>query len=169
MAFALRCPECRKAFKWEPLKDWPDQCPLCDAVIEKLPDDNVISVPAFLSAKTRANDKVYRDIENAAAGRAEQAGDPSLKITNMRDNTQVGEISAMPVVNEVTKTMDAINARGGQVGWQGSNGVEYSGAVQTGAFPNMGAKVRSLIQRENGMVSDRPAIETQQPGYRIRG
>ena len=100
---------------------------------------------------------------------ANMADDPSLKITNMRDNTQVGEISAMPVVNEVTKTMDAINARGGQVGWQGQNGVEFSGAVQTGAFPNMGAKVRSLIQRENGMVSDRPALETQQPGYRIRG
>lgn len=169
MAFALRCSECRKAFKWEPLKAHPRYCPLCQADLGEEKPDNVICLPAFISPKTRANDQVYRSIEQSAEKRAELADDPSLKITNMRDNVHEGEISAMPVVNEVTKAMDAINARGGQVGWQGQNGAEFSSAVQSGPYPNQGAKMRSMIQRENGMVSDRPALETQQPGYRVRG
>ena len=132
-------------------------------------DDNVVCLPAFISAKTKANDKVYREIETSAAGRAEMADDPSLKITNMKDNTHEGEIAHVPIVNDVTKAMDAINARGGQVGWQGQNGAEFSGAVQTGPYPNRGARVRSMLHAQNGAVSDRPALETQQPGYRTRG
>ena len=178
MAFALRCPECRKCFKWEVSKPDPRYCPLCSADLGEPPDDDVISIPAFLSAKTKANDKVYRDIETSSIVRMEKAAEAAgvpvsemsdLKITNMRDNGREGDIAAVPVVNDVTRQMDALNQRGGQFGWQGSNAAEYSGAVQTGPYPNVGAKLRSSIQRANGMVSDRPALETQQPGYRIRG
>ena len=177
MSFALRCPDCRKAFKWDVSKPTPRYCPLCNADMGQEPDDNVVSIPAFLSAKTRAADQVYRDHERASEVRAEKAAEAAgvpvsemsaLKITNMRDAKHQGDLAAIPVVNEVTKQMDAINARGGHFGWQGG-GAEYSPAVQSGPFPNVGAKMRSAIQRANGNVSDRPALETQQPGYRIRG
>ena len=178
MAFALRCPDCRKAFKWEPSKPTPRYCPLCSADMGEEKDDNVVCLPAFLSAKTKANDQVYRDTEAASINRmekvAELTGTPvselsDMKITNLRDGRHEGEMSAIPVVNEVTQAMDAINARGGNVGWQGANGAEFSGAVQSGPFPNQGAKVRSMIHQMNGAVSDRPGLETTQPGYRIRG
>lgn len=178
MSFALRCPDCRKAFKWEPTKATPRFCPLCDADMGEEKDDSVISIPAFLSARTKATDKVYRDTESASQVRAEKAAEmagvsvsdmAALKITDMRDNAHEGEISAVPVVNDVTRQMDLIQARGGQAGFAGSAGSEYSSAVQTGPFPNMGAKMRSAIHAANGSVSERPALETQQPGYRYRG
>jgi hypothetical protein len=55
------------------------------------------------------------------------------------------------------------------------NGAEYSTQVQSGPHPNIGAtmitKARDFHGKlSHGMaVSDRPALETQQPGYRRRG
>ena len=178
MAFGLRCPDCRKSFRYDPLAGHPRFCPLCKADMGEDKDDDVISIPAFLSAKTRSKDQVYRDIETSSQSRAEKAAEMAgvpvsemsdMKITNLRSTKHEGEVAIAPVVNDVTRQMDMINARGGNVGWQGSNAVEYSAAVQTGPHPNMGAKMRSALQRANGMVSDRPGLETQQPGYRIRG
>lgn len=178
MAFALRCPDCRKTFRHDPHDKFPRYCPLCNADMGEEKDDDVIYMPAFLSAGTKATDKVYRDHESASIVRAEKAAElagvpvsemSDLKITNIKGGTHEGDIAAVPVVNEVTRHMDMVNARGGQLGWQGSNGAEYSTAVQTGPFPNMGAKMRSAIHAKNGAVSDRPALETQQPGYRYRG
>lgn len=178
MAFALRCPDCRQAFKWEPTKPDPRHCPLCQADLGEPPADNVIAIPAFLSAKTKAGDAIYRQAEAASQVRAEKAAElagcdvsemASLKITDMRSTTHQGDVAAVPVVNEVTRQMDAVNAMGGAMGWQGSTGSEYSGAVQSGPFPNVGARMRSAIHQANGAISNRDALETQQPGYRIRG
>lgn len=179
MAFGLKCPECRKSFRYDPMGGHPRFCPLCKADIGgEEQDDNVICIPAFLSAATKATDKVYRDSEKASEYRAEKAAETlgvpvsemsDLKITDFRPTIHEGAVAAAPVVNEVTRQMDAINARGGAVGWQGSTGAEYSGAVQTGPYPNAGAKMRSLIHQQNGAISERPALETQAPGYRIRG
>lgn len=178
MAFALRCPDCRQSFKWEPTKPDPRYCPLCQADLGEPPADNVIAIPAFLSAKTKQGDANYRQAESASIVRAEKAAKmagcdvadmSALKITDMRSTKRAGEVAAVPVVNDVTRHMDMVNARGGTMGWGGSNGAEYSGAVQTGPFPNMGAKVRSAIHAANGAVSQRDAIETTAPGYRIRG
>jgi len=178
MAFGLRCPDCRKSFRYDPLAGHPRFCPLCAADMGEEKSDDVISIPAFLSAQTRSKDQVYRDIESSSQVRAEKAAElagvpvsemSDLKVTNLRSTKHEGEQAFVPVVNDVTRQMDMLNARGGSVGWQGSNGIQYSSDVQTGPHPNMGAKMRSALQRANGMVSDRPAIETQQPGYRIRG
>lgn len=167
MAFALRCPECRKSFKWEPLKEHPRYCPLCDADMGEMPDDNVISLPAFLSPKTKAADAVYRQAEAASVVRAEKAAElagcdvsemSSLKITNMKDHKHQGEVAAVPVVNAVTQQMDAINARGGNFGF-GSNGSEFAAGIATGAVtvdgvttqgvvPRAGAKTLGAIQRQ---------------------
>ena len=180
MAFALRCPDGRKAFKWNPLEAYPDECPLCGAVMasDKSDDDNVIVMPAFLSAKTKSVDKVGRDLMDSSIVRAEKAAEMAgvsvsemsdMKVTDLKSTKHEGSVAMPQVVNEVTQHMDMINARGGAVGWQGANAVEYSGAVQTGPHPNVGAKMRTMIHQQNGMVSDRPALETTQPGYRIRG
>jgi len=180
MAFALRCPDCRRSFRWDASKPFPRHCQFddCRADMGEEKDDSVICLPAFLTAKGKSVDKVYRDHEAASIVRAEKAAElagvpvsemSDLKITDIRGGTYEGETAIKPVVNEVTQHMDMVNARGGQLGWQGSNAVEYSAAVQTGPFPNMGAKVRSAIHAANGSVSDRPALETQQPGYRYRG
>jgi endogenous inhibitor of DNA gyrase (YacG/DUF329 family) len=167
MAFALRCPECRKAFKWEVSKPDPRYCPLCSADLGEPPDDSVISIPAFLSAKTKANDKVYRDIEASSVVRMEKAAEAAgvpvsemsdLKITNMRDNGREGDIAAVPVVNDVTRQMDALNAKGGQMGFGSQSGPEFAAGIATGAVtvngvtthgihPRAGAKALAAIQR----------------------
>jgi hypothetical protein len=191
MGFRLKCSECRGKFPWE--GEWPSHCPLC-GVDMSLPDDNVISMPALRSAVTGMHDKVYRDMEKGSEHRmylaAEMAGVPAsemshLKITNMRDNVQTGEVYAMPVSNDVTKHMDAMQARGWPTGWQ-NTGANLSGEIMTGAVnvngqlvsgvvPSAGAKTRTAIQRIHGQMSggtlvcDRPALETQAPGYVRRG
>ena len=170
MAFALRCPDCRKAFKWEPLAPEPRYCPLCNADLGEPIPDNVIAMPAFLSAKTKAGDAIYRQAETASEHRVQAAAalagcDPSemsaLKITDMRSTKHAGDIAAMPVVNEVTKQMDAVNARGGNFGF-GANGAEFAAGTATGAVtvngvttqgiePRAGAKTLGVIQRSLGM------------------
>lgn len=176
MAFALRCPDCRKSFRQNPSEPWPSACPLCGAFMGEEKDDAVVCLPAFLSAKSKANDQVYRDIESSSEKRmhmaAEMAGVSAsemtdLKITDLRPTVTPGAIAAPPVSNAVTQHMEMINARGGQFGWQGANASEYSSAVQTGPSPNAGAKMRSFIQQQNGMP-ETPALETLQPGYRRR-
>lgn len=170
MAFALKCPECRKAFKWEPSKPEPRFCPLCKADLGEPPADNVIAIPAFLSAKTKAGDAIYRQAEAASEVRAQKAAElagcdvsemSSLKITDMRSTKHAGDIAAVPVVNDVTKQMDAINARGGNFGF-GANGSEFAAGTATGAVtvngvtthgvvPRAGAKTLGAIQRSYGM------------------
>lgn len=178
MAFALRCPDCRDKFPWEPLNAYPRYCPLCSADLGEEKDDNVICLPAFLSAGTKANDKVGRELMDSSQVRVERAAEmagcdvsdmASLKVTDLRPTVHEGAIAAAPIQNPVTQQMDFIRAQGGQAGFAGSTAVEYSSAVQSGPHPNVGAKMRSMIHRANGAVSDRPALETQQPGYRIRG
>ena len=166
MAFGLKCPDCRKTFRYNPTEGHPRFCPLCNADMGEEKDDDVISIPAFLSAKTRAADQVYREHERASEVRAERAAEAAgvpvsemsaLKITNMRDTKHQGDIAAVPVVNEVTKQMEAVNARGGQFGFA-QNGSEFAAGTATGAVtvnghttqgivPRAGAKTLGAIQR----------------------
>lgn len=168
MAFGLKCPDCRKSFRYDPLDGHPRYCPLCNADMGEMPDDNVISLPAFLSPRTKAADDVYRQAESASIVRSEKAAElagcdvsemSSLKITDMRSTKHAGDIAAVPVVNDVTRQMEAVNARGGQFGWGGSNGAEFSAGIATGAInvdgkvtqgivPRAGAKTLGAIQRQ---------------------
>ena len=75
MAFGLKCPECRKTFRYNPTDGHPRYCPLCNADMGEEKDDDVISIPAFLSPRTRAADQVYRDHERASEVRAEKAAE----------------------------------------------------------------------------------------------
>ena len=156
MAYALRCPDCRKAFKWEPSEPDPRHCPLCQADMGEPPDDNVICLPAFISAGTKANDKVYRDIEASSVVRMEKAAEAagldvsdmsSMKITDLRPTIHEGAIAAPPVVNAVTQQMDMLAAKGGNVGWQGSNGAEFSAGISTGAVTVNGVTTQGVSPR----------------------
>ena len=73
MAVLLKCPICREKFKYDVTDGWPDNCQVCGADINNRVPDNVVVVPAFLSQKSKNNDKVARDIMDGSMQRAEMA------------------------------------------------------------------------------------------------
>ncbi len=149
----------------------PERCPLpgCDYVAKpKDSDVIVISAPFIGSAKTKATDACYRELETSSAARAEaaahMAGVPvsemsHLKVTNIRD-TKEGEVAAMPVVNDVTRQMDLIKARGGQAGFTGAGhpvdtgtadgSITVNGQTIRGIQPRAGIRAMSQIQARLG-------------------
>ena len=179
----LRCPECREAFPWDAKRPWPVHCPLCRYDISLPPGDEITMPFISTSGKTKAADKVYRDMEAGSQVRAEAAADMTgqpvsefsdLKITNLRDNMKQGEMAIAPVNNIVSQQMEAMKSRGMPVGF-GANGAGFSGEVRSGPFANAGAKmidvVRSQHAKSTGSVgmSSMPAVETLQPNYKPRG
>lgn len=195
----LRCPDCRETFAWNTKKAWPKFCPECGSDINNDRPDYDIPKP-FISRSHKGStfsDQVYSEMERASEARAEMAGEMAgtsasdmsgLKITNIKSNTREGEAHYIPVNNVVSQAMQAAPQ---MTGFQGSNGVEYGSAVQTGPHPNAGAHMRTFMQAhhrdmvaahcvgrdEKGLpampnlnvTSDLPARETLQPGYRRRG
>src|SRR5215469_7270667 len=171
--FQIRCPGCRKAFPWDPAVALPERCPLpdCDYVAPKRENPDgviVIAAPFIGSAKTKATDSCYRQLEESSARRAEMAAEMAgvpvsemshLKVTNIRD-TKEGEIAAMPVVNDVTRQMDRIKAMGGQAGWAGAGqpidtgtadgSITVNGQVIRGIQPRAGIRAMDQIQARLG-------------------
>ena len=178
MGFLLRCPDCRGKFPWTKEARFPRFCPLCKSDMGEERDDDDVVMPAFLSPTTKRTDQVYRDTEKGSEVRAQAAAElagtsvsdmSNLKITDMNDRRD-SPVAYKEVVNPVTQFM----AQTGIGGFRGPDGLGYSGAVQAGPSPNAGAKMRTALQEAHsrlsgGAVSDRPALETQQPGYRRRG
>jgi hypothetical protein len=184
MAFRLRCQTCREAFPFDPkTEDWPDKCPLCGTHVgfnDRADDD--VCMPSIRTARAAATDKVYRDIEAGSEERAKAAAEmtgasveemSSLKISNLNSTLRAGDIAAPPVTpqnNQVLAFMEQTKVGGFQ-----GNGAEWGSAVQTGPEPNAGARMRTALQSHHtnvsggAAVSDRPALETMQPGYRRRG
>jgi len=178
MALTIRCPDCRKTFPWdfEVAGGWPEQCPnrTCKSRIGGDRDDDDIVMPFIsTSGKTKATDKVYRDIEHGSEVRAQAAAEmtgataaemSALKITDLKPTTRHGDIAAPPLPAHLQKL--------GSFG--GSNGSEHGAAVQQGPFPNAGAHARTMLNRHHNQLtrgagtSERPALETLQPGYRHR-
>ncbi len=179
--FKLRCPDCLGKFPWDNDLPEPRVCPLCRSDLGEPKDDNVVCLPAFLSNKTKGTDALYTQLEKGSEFRAEKAAElagcsPSemagMKITNLQTGLREGDVAAQKVENPVSQFMDQ-NPQAG--GFKGTDGVGYSGAVQAGAFANMGAKTRTMLQEHHGRitggnaVSDRPGLETAAPTYRRRG
>ena len=158
--FGLKCPECRKSFRYDPKDEHPRFCPLCRADIGgNTGDDTVISIPAFLSAKSKATDQVYRDIERSSEHRAQQAAQlagcdvaemANMKVTNIADARKPGQVAAIPVVNDITRQMDAMQAAGLPTGFGVPNAAELASAIKTGPYPNAGAKTMANIQKTLG-------------------
>lgn len=152
-------------------------------------DENVISMPAFLTHRSKAVDAPVRAYMDGSEKRVEMAAElagatreemSSIKVTDISDRNDVQ--AHIPVNNPVSQFM-AQNP--GSTGMQ-SNGVEYSRQVQMPtSIPgtngrvvndaNMGAKMITKVRDRHSVisngsaVSDRPAEETLQPGYRRRG
>jgi hypothetical protein len=186
MATMLRCPACRVKFPWDPAKGFPEYCPndACETRIAHDRDDDDVVMPAFLSAASKANDTLYRQIEAGSEKRVELAAqaagvDPSemagLKITNLNSTRHANDVAAVPVNNAVTQSMDAIKRQNpnANVGFT-QNGLGFSGPVASGPHPNAGARTQSMVRQMHGervgwnAVGDRPANEVNQPGYRRR-
>ena len=198
MAYSLRCPVCRVKFPWDPKAGMPDLCPNedCNSRIG-VEDNTVICMPSIRTARTKANDKVYHDIETASAHRAEAAAEMAgvpvsemagLKVTDLNSTRHEGDVAA-----STAEERQAMANLGVQSPAQlfGGNGAEYSPAVQAGRFPNMGAHMRTAVQGQHtdmvarhcvgkneqgrpvipagSVVSERPTNEVLQPGYRRRG
>ncbi len=188
MPFVVKCPGCKQKVKWL-ADDPPDDCPACGHRLVSDRADSDVVMPNILAFSTRCQDGVYKAMEKASEHRmyeaAEMAGcDASemsdLKITNLRDNMKQGEIAAIPVVNDVTRQMDAIRAANpnAQMGFGG--GIGYSESVPTGPYPNAGARTQQAFRRAHAdrmsgqlargdVMSDLPANEiTRNPNYRSR-
>ena len=175
-----KCPECRQLFKM-PGGGIPNQCPHC-GYDTSVPERDEIQLPAFLSPRAKNEDTLYRQVEAASEARVHQAAaaagcDPAdmagMKITNMQTGKGAGP-PPMPV-NEVTQRMAAMEARGMPIGFGATQaGLNASGAVQSGVFPNAGARFQSVLREHHGKatnytaVGDNPAVEVMQPGYRRR-
>ncbi len=179
----VRCTTCGTKFSWSFAEKgkWPDYCenPECKTYMGTGRADDDIVMPSLKTAKSRFFDDYYRKMEAGSEFRAEKAAEltgatkeemSGLKITNLNDRRDA-EIAAMPVKNTVTDFM----AQTGQGGFQGGQGVEYSGPVQQGPFPNAGARTQTGLRGIHAQLtggtasSDRPANEVLAPGYRRRG
>ena len=187
MAVVIRCPACKTKFRWlAETESYPSDCPECGFHTGHDRADDDVVVPNILSFSTRSTDGVYKAMERASEERVYQAAEMArsdasdmagLKITNLRDNMKRGDIAAMPVVNDVTRQMDAIRQANpnAQIGFGGPDaGLGFSGSVPTGPEPNAGARMQSVLRQTHfgragpEAVGDRPANEIFQPGYRPR-
>ena len=188
MAVTLRCPECREKFPWDTTKGWPRFCAMCGEDISSK-EENAVSLPNILTFRSKAVDAPVRAYMDGSEKRVDMAAElagttreemSSIKVTDISDRNDVQ--AAQPVNNAITQFM----AQHPGVGGMQSNGVEYSTQVQTPTrIPgpngkvindaNMGAKMLTKVRDRHSQVSmgsavsDRPALETQQPGYRRRG
>lgn len=188
-----RCPTCQGIFVYDhhpsieadPLPDG-SACPHCGFVAESEYPAAVVS-PHIAKSIRATVDNMHRDMEDGAAFRANMAREKfglseeearQLVETNSLDNLREGDTSAVPVNNLVTQ---AIDANPQAYGWQGgaAQGAALSPQVQSGPFPNAGARAMAQIRAVHpSMVastghmaaaqSSLPALETQAPGYRPR-
>lgn len=89
-------------------------------------------------------DQTYRQYEAASIERAEAAGDPSMKVTNMRDNLREGDVAAMPVNNVVTQYAAMAKE---------TAGFDYFQAAGQGSIADTLAMTKAGQERSTGQVA----------------
>lgn len=173
--YTLRCPAC--AEKFSVLDAVPRFCPLCghdSSADEAKKDIRLVAMldsqrpPSFRNSTVqRGVDDVYNAMEAGSGVRARMAADmlgvseeetSGLKITNLRDNSVVGEDAAVPLNNPVTQAMSA--APTGSVGHVQAdpNIAAYKAANRQGVSAGSGlATMQGLIQ--NGHQGRKTAWE----------
>lgn len=166
----LRCPDCVQTFKWPGNQPWPDFCPHCRAPVSQ--GSAEIAMPFIRSAKTKANDQLYRQMEAASEQRAQEAASilnvpasdvSDLKMTNMRDGMKQGDTAIIPVQNDVTRVMD--NPNMAQVQQQA---MAYAANTRVGPEVGHANYTQTLIAREHARrVSG--AVWNDTPGGGRRG
>jgi hypothetical protein len=183
MKVILRCPLCKEKFKYEVMDGWPDDCLICKQRIAHDRADDDVVIPNFLSEKTKKTDGVARQIMDGSEHRAEMAASMAgvpvsemsgLKVTDLNDRRD-SEVAVKPVVNDVTRTMDSMKARGLPVGFQRTQAMEQAAAAHTGAEPYAGARMRSKpwnVHHAGSMIAAPemvPAEIRNNPNYVRRG
>lgn len=169
MAVRIKCPDCGEKFRWNIDKlGWPEVCPVC-AYDTALPEGDEPASP-YISKGKQTADTLYRQMEAGSEFRAQLAGEPSLKMTNLKDNLRAGDIAEVPIVNDVSRLVDTAPQMFGHT----TQGLAFSQGVSQGHFPNAGARTQEVIRSQHtqlagpGTVSDRPAAEVTSPGYQRR-
>ena len=176
MAVVLKCPECEKKFKYDVSQGWPDFCPLCSTDINNRRADDDIVMPAFLSQKSKNNDKVARDIMNGSETRvelaAEMAGVPvsemsGLKITNLNDRKDA-QFSTPDVNNAVTQRMAEMAAKGLPTGFGVAEAQNFASQAHAGPEPYAGLRARNRVQRALSPIGQAPLPNeiSNNPNYR---
>ena len=181
MAVILKCPACREKFKYDVSQGWPDECPICKTDINNRRADDDVVMPNILSFKTKANDKVARDIMDGSVQRAEMAAvmagtsveDMSnLKITNLNDRNDT-QFATKDEVNDVTRHMDSMAAAGLPTGFNAGSADAMARAsmahqVPQGDVAYAGLRERNRLQRLLPPVGQAPLPRqiTDNPNYR---
>jgi hypothetical protein len=180
-----QCPECTGQFDYLHHPNITDDpaprfCPLCgyDTDADAQPLTVAVTAPHLTKGAARNVDGIWEAEQRGAEHRAlmaqsmglDSAEAANLKVTNMMD-AQVGEITAPPLNNPVTQIME--RAPQGTFGFVNGaqQGIGYSQLAHTGVAPNAGLKMLRSVKiqhSEYAPVSDLPAKETQEPGYRPR-
>lgn len=175
----LRCSECRVQFRWDTKHPWPKFCPEC-GFDTSLPPGDEPAMPFISLHKNRSADDVYRAMERGSEFRQEKAAEAlgvhkselnDMKITNLNSTYREGDVAAPPVPQS-NPVQAAINAQPNLLGFQ-RGGSEFSGPVASGPFPNAGAHTQQMVRQMHsryapGGMSEMPANEVMQPGYRRR-
>ncbi len=162
----LRCPACEGSFDYfshpeynadtgETVPDpGPQFCPKCGYDTTDTELDLAPVAPRIGTLRGKIADKMYREAERGAEFRAEMAGDPSLKITDMRTARHEGETAAMPVSNDVTKAMEAPAAQvvPGMQSWgqQNNAAAAMSAAAMAHQGPDAHAGLRAMSRIREG-------------------
>lgn len=150
----LRCHECGNKFYSK--TTYPENCPICGVDFEDQPGD-VVSMPALRSATANTPDKVFREMEASSIVRAEQAASMAgvpvaemshLKITDLRDNVQIGETYAKPVHTNLKGSFVGGGAEYGPT--IASGAVTVNGKTTQGVYPHAGANALAAIQKARG-------------------
>lgn len=153
-ASRYRCPDCAQAFSWRRDQPPPDFCPRCGAYVGETPDSKFTPKAPAVHTKHRSLDKVYREMENGSAIRAQKAADilgvpvsdvPNIKITDMKDRPHEGEHSAiLPANNQVERLMAQVpRGLAGQATQM--SGANFALATREGPHPRAGAQIATLI------------------------
>lgn len=147
-----QCPDCEGVFTHLHMRmDEPPPafCSLCGASTSGV--EPQLSAPHIAKSIGKVADNVYRQMETASKVRAEMAAEAlgesasdmtAMKITDMRDNTRAGEISAPPVYNPVSAALDQRRSVT-PVGLQDASAAsQFAADTRKGAYA--GAGVRAL-------------------------
>jgi len=177
---AFRCPYCDRIF-WHDLSvsSEPALCPLCNNTGDAPPDLRVISDdfrgPHIATGTAKNVDGYWQATQEAAEHRAimAEAGGMSreeanqIRITDMPDNLRVGDIAEKPIVNNISKIIDANPGHAGLMSPQqifAANTGIRSGAAE-GPFPFAGLKTLGALKQDHGshggVTTETPAMEIQ--------
>lgn len=142
----IRCLECRERFLWDSNQGWPTHCPICQEFIG-VDETKAVAAPMISYSSKRRPDMLYRDLEQKSEVRAQLAAEQlgvsvnevsHLKTTDIKDGMREGDTAFIPVVNEVSKSMDQAPQHTGFSAGAAQLGIQASRGTNQGPFPRAG-------------------------------